>query len=249
MSSGGLDPFAGPELLRLRQEIEADGFVPDDFLPDDPDCPVFGINLACARPFPETAATSYNAIAAPLSALDEAAYVYPLWQTHVTMITFISFIRHRRPAPERIEDLKTLVDPIAALLKSIFDANKISPFQLEFRSPVLTRKAAILPVANPSGEISRIRRSVLEKLPQNKALYEKLACCGLNVPGIIHSTILRFKGAPADASQFMSGFDSISAQAKPFSFSIRELLLTAETKPYMRGGQVLHRFALRDGAT
>lgn len=244
MSNGGSDPFAEPELLRLRQEIEAHGFVTDEFFPNDPDCPVFGVNLACAHPFAQKVAPAYNAMASRLSALDKGVYVYPLWQTHVTIMTFVNFSRYKRPTPEKVEELKTFINPITALIKSVIDNNKIGPFELEVRPPVLSRKAAILPVNNASGEISQIRQSALEMLGKSNALREQLMKTGLNVPGIIHSTILRFKRAPADARQFASGFDSVVEEVKPFSFGVRELLLTAETKPYMRGGQVLHRFAL-----
>jgi hypothetical protein len=82
---------------------------------------------------------------------------------------------------------------------------------------------------------------VLRRTP---ALHERLTSEGLNVPGIIHTTILRFRQAPADLPRFLAGFDAIAAGTPPFAFDIREILLTVETHPYMRQGRVLRRFPL-----
>src|ERR1700728_2028794 len=87
------------------------GVVIDDFLRDDADCPVFGINLACAYPFPEVAAQFYRPIAKRLNLLDPAVYVYPEWETHVTIVTVVNFSLHRRPDPARLAQLQSLLQP------------------------------------------------------------------------------------------------------------------------------------------
>jgi hypothetical protein len=71
-----------------------------------------------------------------------------------------------------------------------------------------------------------------------------LAREGLNVPGIIHSTIMRFKGQPENLERFLKDFDKVVAGIQPFPLAIGELLLTTETKPYMRAGEIVHRFPL-----
>ncbi len=231
-------------LASQRREIEEQGFITDGFLATDPDCPVFGINLACAYPFPAGVEASYLAMAGRLAELDEAVYVYPVWETHVTIVTFLNFSLHQRPSLERLEELRSCASPIMEVLQSLFDKEGIEPFRLEFGPPVLTRKAAILPIANPSGEIARMRRRAGQLLQGNQALHEKLLRGGLTVPGIIHSTILRLKRAPRDLPGFAAGFDAIAAATAPFAMTVREILLTTETKPYMREGEILHRFAL-----
>ncbi len=227
-----------------RQEIEQHGFITDEFLATDPDCPVFGINLACAYPFPASAEPAYTDLADRLAKLDDGVYVYPMWETHVTLITFINFSRHKRPSPQQVGELGSLVPPVLELLRFIIDSKKLGAFQIELSPPILSRKAGILPVSNPSGEITRIRQWVRESLDGNAPLRERVLGAGLNIPGIIHSTILRFKQAPGDVRRFLAEFDSVAAATKPFSFSVNELLLTAEPKPYMRAGEVLHRFRL-----
>ena len=219
-------------------------FTADEFLAKDPDCPVFGLNLACAYPFPATIEDSYNTLASRLMKLDDGVYVYPLWETHVTIMTFLNFTLHQRPSPERMAELQSWIGPIIEAMQNLFDTEAIAPFRLEFQPPVLTRKAVILPVANPSGEIARMRQRAGQLLESNQALHEKLLRNGLNVPGIVHSTIMRFKKAPQDLSRFTAGFDAVAAATAPFAMTVREILLTTETKPYMREGEIVHRFAL-----
>jgi len=215
-------------------------FITDRFLGEDPDCPVFGVNLACAWPFPAAVAGYYQSLADELAQLDPGVYVYPFWETHVTILTFLNFTLTQRPTAERLRELQTCIGPIARLV----NLSAIRPFRLEFQRPILTRKAAILPISNPTGEIAQIRRQIGHALSAQPELHSKLAQGGLNVPDIIHSTILRFKSAPLDPKKFAARFAETAAQAEPFSITIPEILLTAETKPYMRAGEILHRFAL-----
>lgn len=236
--------FKAADLAGLRREIEEQGFAADELLATDPDCPVFGFNLACAYPFPPSLEAPYTELAGRLAKLDEAAYVYPLWETHITIATFINFNLHRRPAPERLAELRSCVGPTLELMKTLFDKEAIKPFRLEFQPPVLTRKAAILPVANPTGEIARIRQAATRSLEGNKELHQKLLRSGLTVPGIIHSTIMRLKKAPRDPARFAAGFDTVAAATAPLAMIVRKILFTVETKPYMRQGEILHRFSL-----
>jgi hypothetical protein len=71
-----------------------------------------------------------------------------------------------------------------------------------------------------------------------------LARGGLNVPGIIHSTVMRFKSQPASVAKSVADFDAAVADVEPFPLTVAELLLTTETKPYMREGEIVHRFPL-----
>jgi hypothetical protein len=236
--------FTPERIAAQRGEIEAQGLVADDFLGTDPDCPVFGLNLACAYPFPPTVEEAYSKTAFRLAALDEGVYVYPFWETHITIITFLNFSLHRRPDAKRLEELRAFTAPILDAMREVFRAEPIAPFELHFRAPVLTRKAGILPIGNPTGEIPRLRQRALQVLEANKELHGNLTRLGLNVPGIIHSTIMRFKKVPSDFGRFTTGFDAVAASAPPFTIPIRELYLTAETKPYMRSGEILHHFPL-----
>jgi hypothetical protein len=218
-----------------------DGVVIDEFLGNDADCPVFGFNLACAYPFPAVAAEFYRPIATRLAALDPAVYVYPDWETHITIATLVSFARNRRPSASRLTELRLLLQQAIEILRPVLAGRA---FPLLIGTPVLTPKAGILPITDPSGEISRIRRNVVGALEAAGELHGKLSAGGLNVPGIIHSTIMRFKSTPSDPARFAADFERAAEPSRQVEITIEELLLTTETKPYMRAGSVAHRFPL-----
>jgi hypothetical protein len=227
--------------LDARREIQEHGVAPDALLAADPDSPVFGFNLACAWPFPASAARFYRPMAERLAALDPAVYVYPEWETHLTIVTFINFTRHRRMEPERLAQLRSLIVPVRELIRPLLQG---PAFELILGAPVLTRKAAILPISDPAGAIPRLRQSIRAALAADPALEAELARGGLKMPGIVHSTIMRFKSEPANLAKFLADFDAVAATVAPFPLAIDELLLTTETKPYMREGEIVHRFPL-----
>jgi predicted RNase H-like HicB family nuclease len=236
-----LEPGQPNFILDARREILEQGVAVDALLATDPDGPVFGFNLACAWPFPAPAARFYRPIAERLAALDPAVYVYPEWETHVTILTFVNFSLHRRPEPERLAQLQSLIQPVRALIGPLLER---PAFKLMLGPPVLTRKAAILPISDPTSAIADIRQTVRAALAADKGLHAELARGGLNVPGIIHSTIMRFKSQPGNLAKFLAEFDDAAAAAEPFTLTIDELLLTTETKPYMRAGEIADRFPL-----
>ena len=227
--------------LDARREILEQGVVVDALLATDPDGPVFGFNLACAWPFPATAARCYRPMAERLAALDPAVYVYPECETHVTILTFVNFSLHRRPEAERLAQLQSLINPVRELIRPLL---KRPTFELVLGPPVLTRKAAILPISDATGAIADMRQSIRSALAENKELHAELMRGGLNVPGIIHSTIMRFKSEPRDLARLLADFDQAAATSEPFPLAIDELLLTTETKPYMRAGEIVDRFPL-----
>jgi hypothetical protein len=224
-----------------RHEILEHGLVVDELLASEPDAAVFGFNLACAYPFPEAAARAYRPIAERLGKLDPAVYVYPDSQTHITLVTFVNFSLHRRVDTGRVAQLQSLLTPVMELIQPLL---KRPAFELILNPPVLTRKAAIIPIIDKTGAVASIRQTIRARLETNTPLHNELIQSGLNVPGIIHSTIMRFKSAPANLSQFVADFDTAASSMQPFPLTVNELLLTTETKPYMRQGEIVHRFPL-----
>ncbi len=226
-----------------RREILAHGIVPDALLARDFDTPAFGFNLACAWPLPSSAKASYEQLAERLRALGPEVYIYPAWQIHVTIATFINFTLHKNIAPERKTQLESLMPPVKEMLR---DVVKIAPFELVFGKPVLTRKAAILPITDSAGAISHIRQKIREELAGDAALSAELNRGGINIPGIVHTTIMRFQSTPSNLPKFLAEFDEVAAETQPFPVAIDELLMTTETKIYMREGEIAHRFPLSE---
>jgi len=236
------DFFTIARLKEMRAEICEEGFIPDKFLADKPDSPMFGVNLACLYPFPTEVREVYEKLSAQLAALDSGVYVYPIWTTHVTIATFVNFGEHVSPTLQRIEELKNLTTQIVTQLKPWFMADRedsIKPFDLWIEQPVISRKAAILPLSDPSGAITQIRNRVAESLARNPSLRQRLDSLGLNIPPLIHSTVMRFKKVPADAQKFLSKFDEISRTVPRSAMRVNQIYITTETKPYMREGEIL----------
>lgn len=241
------NPFGSARLAPMREEILTQGLVADRFLANDADCPAFGLNLACAWPFPDALRAEYEKMAGRLIACSPGLYVYPFPFTHMTLVTLISFRRHTQPSSELVKTLAGKTDEIIAALAPLFAENstdRIKPFTLQPQAPVLSRSAGILPLVNPEDEVPRLRRRVTELLQCYGPLHRELVERGLNVPGIIHSTMARFVQTPPDLNAFLSAFDEIAADTKFPAIQVGELLLTSETKPYMRGGEILRRFKL-----
>ena len=218
-------------------------FIPDPLLAEDPDCPVFGFNLACAFPFPPETAAAYRPPAERLAKLHPGLYVYPDWETHVTIVTFVNFSKHRRPTPEQRAALESLMPGVIELVRT---APLPAPFQLILDRPVLTPKAVILPIHDSAGAIPHLRAHIRTTVENDPAWRAQLENAGWNIPGIIHSTIARFTAAPIDPMHFRENFDRIAASTEPIPLTVRELLITTETKPYMREGEIIHRFPLAE---
>lgn len=241
------DPFNATKLAAMRAEIRRDSLRADKFLGHDPDVPTFGLNLACAWPFPEVWRGNYERLAHRLGALGSWIYVYPFPFTHVTLLTLVSFAHHTLPSAGLDRTLEAKLPEIVATLMPLFaeySPDRIKPFTLHPQAPVLSRTAGILPLRNPDGEVTRLRQRAIELLGRNEPLHRDLMERGLNVPGIIHSTVMRFRQPPPDLGKFLAAFDEFATETDFPPVEVREILLTSETKPYMRDGKILRRFKL-----
>jgi len=230
-----------------RDQIKTADLLADPLLATAPDTPVFGLNLACAYPFPAELEPAYADLWGRLRGLGPEAYVYPFWQTHVTIATLVNFARTQRPTASERRELEDLTHRLIRLLDSrltLGEGGRLPPFRLEFGRPVLTRRAAIIPIQNQSGEIACLRRNVQQLIAEDAELASALARWGMNVPKIIHATIMRLVEAPLAPDQFLARFEAAAGSVVLGSARIDAVLLTVETQPYMREGKVLHRFGL-----
>jgi hypothetical protein len=240
------DYFTKTRRDELRSEVRGSGFFPDDFLASDPDCSVFGVNLACAYPFPEPLAARYQVFASALQRLGSFTYVYPHWETHITIATLLNFARNRKPNTDRIAELENAKRKISRFLETELTQRLAGfpPFVLMSQPPVLSRKAVVLPFGDPSDSIGNVRRFVTSAIESDAQIYEIAKIGGFNVPTIIHSTVARFTGSPLEPSSCFPAFDAAAETLPPTEIRIRELFVTTETKPYMRGGEIIKRFSL-----
>jgi hypothetical protein len=219
----------------LRLEISTNGVEEDTILQDSPERSVFGMNLAFGWPLPSILKEPYERVASALSSLDSGLYVYPYRQTHVTVMTLMNFKYHPDPSDEEVREFLQLVPVIVSRITPFLSS--VKPFIIDVGPPVFSQRAGFLPILNETGEISALR-SVAASVIHPIGLRE------CNIPNAIHSTIVRFLRQLTDPEGFLSGFESLAANSRLGQATVDEFLLTSETKPYMRTGEILHRFRL-----
>ncbi len=208
-----------------------------------PDLPVYGLNISFGWPLPDTLKEPYEELYYELLTLGPDIYIYPYNQTHVTVITLVNFKKYENPTTEKVREFEELVPKIISLIsRELSDdlGHEFKPFKIDVGWPVLLKNTAILPILNPRENVFLLREKIA---PLLKDLFPR-EIIEFRDPKFIHSTILRFMKPPLDVKGFMATFESVAVKHRIGEATINELLLTSETKPYMRGGEKLHHFRL-----
>lgn len=236
---------------QLQREIKANGFKQDTFLSVDPNYSVYGLNLAFGWPLPSHFKKTYEKLISALERISSSTYLYPYQQTHVTVLTIVNFKIHRDPTEQEICAFKNLESEIVTRFSSMFYDLKLKPFSIDVGPPVLSWKAAFLPILNPTQEISELRKRAIIELSHLRddqaehSAIKNLLPENIELPDIIHSTFLRFLERPSDEKAFSKLFENTVFNFKFGEAKIEEFILTSETKPYMRGGDIIQRFKLK----
>jgi hypothetical protein len=199
---------------------------------------VAGLNIAVAWPLPESMRDAYLDLAARVAALDPELYVYPYETTHVTLLTAVNFKRHCDPSSETI---RTVDNAAAALGLFVAEATRdLGPFVLEVGRPALAEAAAFFPMRNAGGEIAALRERALAFCRAEGGILSDATA-----PRTIHSTFVRFRQPPRHPLTFASEFESTAKTSRVDRIEVDEILVTFETKPYMRAGRRAHSIPLR----
>ena len=221
----------------LRDETVRLGFRRDPLVGEHADRRHHGVNIAIAWPLPNEALGAYREFERRVSALHPGLYVYPFATTHVTLLTAVNFRSYPEPGDAQVHDIDRAAEKLARFVAE--NTNDLQPFSLETDSPVLASAAAFVPMANPTGEIARIRERALAFCwAQGGVLAHASA------PETVHSTVLRFRDPPPDAIAFANAFDEIAANIDFGRLPIDRILVTLETKPYMREGRLARSIEL-----
>lgn len=234
------------KLNQLRQEINEKGFKPDPILLEGLDQPVYGFNLSIGLPLPTELKKDYAELKRSLLCLGSNIYVYPFEQTHITLLTIVNFKEYLNPSKKAVSSLQEIVHDIIELLKPLFERNsslRLKPFNIDFGPPVLSIHAAFLPIRNRGKEVIKLREAAARVLEPYllQTLKRKI-----KIPDLIHTTIFRFRRRPADEKEFISKFDQIASNFRINKVAIKEIMLTAEIKPYMHDFEILHHFSLKE---
>jgi hypothetical protein len=236
-------------------DINLDLIRPDPWFKEDPDLnlTVSGLNIACGWPLPKAVQKNYERLYSRLEKIHpDCTYIYPYCQTHITIATLVSFKDYKRPSSEDKAAISSLIPYFERALFSIMNEpkNGFKPFRIIPTGLTLTPEAAYIKFDNASGEIERLRAELRKeiKLLTNKDSPLVSLLSGFRTPGIIHSTPLRIKKpiGIADQEDFIRSFCEATSGIDLGIVEIDEILLTSETKPYMRDGQVLSRYSLKE---
>jgi len=237
--------FSEQDRSKFREELLAQGTEIDPYLAQPKGLPqTFGLNLACSWPFPAEAREAYREFAQALS-LVPGLRIYPPSDTHITIATFISFTKYCSPTSTQLADLEQLVARVLELCgQTATEDSAQAPFVLRPEPPVLTRRACFIPWQDPSGTIAEMRCRWRNRLEQHPDLLADLRAAGLNMPGIIHSTVARF-AAWSDPAEVISAFQASLGAFRLPGMLVSELLITTEIRPYMVAGAVRRRISLQ----
>jgi len=219
------------ELEALRNDIETAGFAPDSLVDEHADRACIGLNLAVGWPLPSPLGDAYAELAARVASIDPAVYVYPPATTHVTVLTAVNFKRYPNPTADTVRSVDEAADALGDFTTQALIG--VLPFELEVGSPVLARAAAFLPMNDQAGAIATLRDRVLPFCRTQGGILTDASA-----PRAVHSTFLRFRRAPADALAFARAFDEVARDFAPTRVAIDRVLVTLETKPYMRAGSI-----------
>ncbi len=248
-----LFPYFNKQKLRpLQNEIREKGFKKDIYLSVDPACSVYGINLAFGWPLPSEYKKTYEELAYKLQKIEPNTYIYPYSQTHITVLTIVNFKAHLDPSVEELRELRKINTDIIEQLADMFENLKLKPFIIDVGPPILSRKAAFLPILNETGQVLMIRKRAVDRLSKLRKQHaddsdiKKYLPETIKFPNIIHSTFLRFSKRPSNEKAFLEMFEKTVSNFKFGKAKIKELFLTSETKPYMRSGEIIHRFKLKE---
>lgn len=224
------------ELGQLREAVLKGGLEADPFVCLETRPRVSGLNVAVAWPLPESMRESFERLTTKLAAICPELYVYRYLQTHVTVVTLVNFKSHVDPDPTCREQTAAAAERAARVLQPL--SLSWEAFPLEFTSVVLSRQAVFVPIADETGAIARIRNDIVVALARDSLSRQIL------IPPAVHTTVGRFRRVPGELDGFLKAFDDIARETHLGRTVVREIILTAETKPYMEEGDVLQRLPL-----
>jgi hypothetical protein len=221
----------------LRDEIAKLGFRRDPLAAEHADRRHLGFNIAVAWPLPASLERTYADFERRVAALDPGLYVYPFATTHVTVLTAVNFKSYPDPELAQVHDIERAADELGRFLAE--NTGDIRAFSLEAGRPALARGAAFIPMTNLTGEIAKVRERALAFCRGAGGLVAQASA-----PQAIHSTVVRFREVPLDPIAFADAFDELAQEVDFGSIAIGRLLVTLETKPYMREGRVVRNIEL-----
>jgi hypothetical protein len=232
----------------LAVEFEADPLVAPLVNADGSDDATFGLVVNAGWPahpdlqeqylFEFRSAVSDCFDAVDVQGFEPAVYLYPASALHVTVATFHAFTQP--------PSLVVSEDVLAEQWKSVFDAATAMsewptmPLQLSIDRAQIGKRAGILLWKDTSGGMDVMRQCIRTAAKQ---LEPQLTAAGvsldtLKIPGIVHSTFLRFYQVPTTPGpviqeRFQEQVVPRMTEMFPVPYPVTAAKLVCERRPYM----------------
>jgi hypothetical protein len=201
----------------------------------------WGLNLSAHQLAPETLRAPYTAFhARAVSALSgTGAYVYPFEYLHITAASPAPFT-HTTLSPETDpEEVGAFEAAVLRVLREQCvpgrDGFPSQPFPLIYENPRLEAAAGFFLVTDPTGGVARVRKAIRRCL-DSPDLAPYLDKAQPRVPGIVHSTFIRFAAPPDEGvtdEDVAARFEELAKTWEPVTVLADALVLVREIVPYM----------------
>eukprot|EP00667_Euglena_gracilis_P018538 EG_transcript_19704 len=204
---------------------------------DKLDAPVFGLIVAMQAPPVSTVfQEQLQAITRHIISIEPGvAYVYPHNAVHSTVACIVNFMHNQARFTPEVR--RRYVASWLSALRPCAEAAGFpkAAFSVTYGAPQLSGRAAFFPIQDPSHAVTAVRRCIRQAIDTDASLKP----AGLDmtddvrIPGILHSTLLRFRKAPRDAEQWQAAFLRVAASWRPVAVEVRAMHLAVEDRPYM----------------
>jgi hypothetical protein len=206
----------------------------------------FGLVLVVGwPPNPETLEKPYNALVKAMRSCfddkdqEKGAYFYPLNSLHVTVATLHAFALETRDANRRAVLEREWRSLVVAASKRLEWPKQ--PLKLKVESCQIGSRAGILLWREETGGLERMRKCIREENRVRREQLEQAAISvdTLRIPGIIHSTVLRFPfPIVTDGNAVQEGFQRLVLPRLDEMFAkttveVDTAVLVCERTPYL----------------
>lgn len=202
--------------------------------------PTFGLVAVVGWPPSPAVRDAYERFRTSLAAaLPEQCYLYASTELHCTVATLVSFENTRFPSIDSPGG-RAFAESWASALADAVTKDGAPPFTLTLDRPDARRAAGIFVNSSPDDGVPRLRRCVARAAadPRVTAHGVSPGDAGYKIPGIQHTTFMRYSARPAGGISAVQDALArcVERDWRPLSVPVSELRVVLELSPYMHVG-------------
>lgn len=202
--------------------------------------PTFGLVALVGWPPAPAVRSAYERFRASAAAqMPKECYLYSGSELHCTVATLVSFENARFPSIDSPR-ARAFAESWASALADAVAEEGVAPFNLQLQRPEARRGAGIFINSSSAGGVLQLRRCVARAAadPRVTAHGVPPGDVGYSVPGIQHTTFMRYTAQPPGGLPAVQSTLARCAESvwRPLAVPVRELRLVLELSPYMHVG-------------